>query len=99
MLSLQITPKAEQDLSEIFEYTFHKWGIIQAEKYQDELFNSMQLILENKEIGKAYPYFKREYRKLHINRHLIFYKIESKNCIIVRILHDSVDIRKQLKTK
>ena len=36
------------------------------------------------------------YRKLHVNRHLIFYRTERLNCIIIRILLDRMDIKKHL---
>jgi len=46
MLKLKLTPRAVNDLEEIYNYTFANWGIHQAEKYQDELFDWMNLILE-----------------------------------------------------
>ena len=99
MLKLRIKPEAESDLSKIFEYTALNWGIDQAEKYQDDLFAGMLLLTKNKEIGKLYPYTKESYRKLHVKRHLIFYRIDGQTCIIVRILHDRMDIKKQLGQK
>jgi len=96
MLDLLLTPKAEQDLSEIYEYTFETWGISQADKYQDELYQAMQAILINSHIGKTYPYSERQYRILQINRHLIFYRIEKNKCIVVTVLHDRVNIKTHL---
>ncbi len=96
MNELLIAPRAEQDMAEIFEYTYNTWGIEQAEKYQDDLYYGIRLILENNEIGKAYPYYQAGFRKLHINRHLIFYRFVNKTCLIVRVLHDQMDIRNQL---
>lgn len=97
MLELEVTPRAELDMAEIFEYTYENWGIIQADRYQDELFEGMQIILDNPEIGEAYHHQKRSYRKLHVNRHLLFYRIESQTCIIIRILHDKMDIIRHIK--
>ena len=51
MLKLLLSPKATIDLEEINEYTFLTWGIAQAEKYQDELFQSMISISSNPKIG------------------------------------------------
>jgi toxin ParE1/3/4 len=96
MLKLQIKPEAERDLEKIYEYTLLSWGIQQAEKYQDELFHGMQLLLEQNDLGKIYPYSNRGYRKLHVNRHLIFYRIEKQKCVVVRILHDRMDIEKNV---
>jgi len=49
MLKLLITPQAEIDLEDIYNHTFITWGLNQAEKYQDELFQSIENILHNHE--------------------------------------------------
>ena len=96
VLKIKIKPEAENDLGKIFEYTTTNWSVDQADRYQDDLFAGMKLIATQEQIGKEYPYAERTYRKLHIKRHLIFYRIEDKTCIIIRILHDSMDIKQHL---
>ncbi|MFZ1750692.1 MAG: type II toxin-antitoxin system RelE/ParE family toxin [Saprospiraceae bacterium] len=98
MLKLLIKPEAENDLEKIYQYTFENWGIEQAEKYQDELYEGMQMISKRPNIGKVYPYSIEEYRKLHVNRHLIFYRFNAHKCEIIRILHDSMDIKMNLES-
>jgi len=49
MLNLKLTPKALNDIEGIYEYTFANWGIRQAEKYQDELFEWMSRIMATTE--------------------------------------------------
>jgi len=93
MLKLLIKPEAEKDLEKIYEYTYLTWGLEQAEKYQDDLFHGMQLLLEQNKLGIIYPYSNILYRKLHVNRHLIFYRFDKQSCTIIRILHDSMDIK------
>lgn len=95
MLKLKLSPKANDDLEEIFEYSFNNWGINQAEKYQDDLYNAMLLISNNPNIGVDY-YFKEGCRKFHINKHFIFYKLENKSCVIIRILHEKMDVYSHL---
>ena len=99
MLELKIKPEAENDLMKIFEYTAMCWGVYQAEKYQDELFAGMLLITKQEQLGKEYPYAETTYRKLHVNRHLIFYRVEDQTCVIVRVLHERMDIKKHLGQK
>ena len=96
MNKLLITPRAEQDLEEIYLHTFSTWGIKQADRYQDELYHAMQLILKDHDLGRRYPHSSFEYRQLHINRHLIFYRIEENHCIVIRILHDRMNLRSHL---
>jgi len=95
MLELKLSPKAILDLEQIYEFTLHTWGITQAEKYQDELFTCMQLISETPKLGSIYYYKEGNYRKMNINRHIIFYKQIRHECIVVRVLHE----RMELETK
>jgi len=95
MHKLLLSPQAKNDLENIYEYTLKTWSTSQAEKYQDELYESMLRISENVLIGSMYYYKKGDYRNLNINRHLIFYRIENKNCIIIRILHERMDLKTQ----
>ena len=97
MRELLLKPEAINDLEKIYEYTLHTWGQNQAEKYQDELFESMNSILSNPEIGSKYYFKEGNYRKLNINRHLIFYRLEEKSCVVVRILHEKVDLKIKLE--
>lgn len=99
MLELRIKPEAENDLVLIFEYTVKSWGLLQAEKYQDELYAGMISVQKQEALGKEYPYANMSYRKIYVNRHLIFYRLEESECVVVRILHDSMDIKKHLGTK
>ena len=93
MLKLKLRPKATEDLESIFEFTYSNWGIEQATKYQDELFNSMINICKNPKIGGIYYFKEGGFRKLNINKHLIFYRILEQEIIITRILHQRMDLR------
>ena len=99
MLELKIRPEAENDLMKIFEYTAMNWGLGQADKYQDELFTGMLLITNQEQFGKEYPFAEIPYRKIHVKRHLIFYRIEDETCVIVRVLHDRMDIKNHIGQK
>jgi len=93
MNKLVLKPEAESDLEKIYAFTFHRWGLQQAEKYLDELDEGMKLLASHPSIGKPYLFSTTPYKMLHINRHIIFYRIEGSLCVIVRILHDSMEIK------
>lgn len=95
-MQLVLKPEAELDLERIFEYSLITWGFSQAEEYQDDLYEAMNLISERPYIGKVYSYAQLEYRILHVNRHLVFYRIDISTCEIVRVLHDAMDLRTHL---
>lgn len=54
MLKLKLSPRAIIDLELIYEFTINNWGVSQAEKYQDELYECMQTISENPLLGTVY---------------------------------------------
>lgn len=95
MLNLRLSPQAIIDLENIYEYILTSWDIRIADNYQDNLYEAMLHIKQNPEIGSIYYFKKGDYRKLVINRHLIFYRTTNEECIIVRILHQRVDLGKQ----
>ena len=82
MLKLKLKPEALNDIEGIYEFTFANWGIRQAEKYQDELFEWMSRIIDNPQIGSVYYFSTGNYRKTQINKHLIFYRIEDNEEIL-----------------
>ena len=97
MLSLKLLPKAITDLENIYEFTLSSWGLKKAENYQDELFEGMLTITQNPKIGSIYFFKEGNYRKININRHLIFYRQSKKEIIVVRVLHDKIDLNIHLK--
>ena len=96
MLNLVVSPKAFSDLEEIFEYTVRTWSLSQAEKYQDEIYSGMLELCYDPSNGKTYFFKEGNYRYLKVNRHLIFYKIELQNCIIIRLLHEVMELNTHL---
>ncbi len=96
MLKLRLVPQAVSDLEAIFEYTLLNWSLTQAEIYQDLLFETMNKILSSQNIGKKYLFKKGKYRTVKTSKHIIFYRIEDEYCIIIRILHERMDLNSHL---
>ena len=96
MLHIQKLAFAEQDLINIWLYTFQNWGEVQADRYLDDLNEALKLLAES-------PLFCRERHELsppmrihHVAHHLIVYLV-SEDCItVVRVLHESMDIETEL---
>ena len=92
MLELLFSPKAIQDLEEIFEYSFHTWSYAQAIKYQDQLYQGVLELCKNPDLGKQYSFKAGDYRYKKVNRHLIFYRTNIEQCIVIRILHEVMEV-------
>lgn len=94
MTPFRLTAKALKDLLSIGRYTERKWGREQRNKYLSLLDIGFHTISEQPGIGTVCDYIKTGYRKYHLGRHLIFYRIDKNHIDIIRILHDSMDIER-----
>lgn len=94
----RITQEALSDLEKIWLHTDENWSEQQADKYYNDLIKGIEFISTNPEIGKEIDYVKKGYRKFVIQSHLIFYQISQNMEIeIIRVLHQSMDVKGQLK--
>jgi len=92
------TNKAVEDLSDIWNYTFDMWSENQADKYYHMLLDNCQMIVERQNIGKNYDNILNQLFGHRIGRHIIFYRIETEqNILIIRILHEQMDLKNRIK--
>ncbi|HLK28905.1 MAG TPA: type II toxin-antitoxin system RelE/ParE family toxin [Puia sp.] len=91
-----ISKKAISDLEDIWLYTADKWSIEQADRYYNLIFDEISFICKNPKTGKEMEHVRKSYRAAKVKSHLIFYKIENNTIMIVRILHERMDIENRL---
>lgn len=98
MAEYRITRLANQDLNRIWEYTFKKWSLQQADKYYDLLVESFNEIEIDPNSGKNYEGVEPKLRGLRVGKHIVFFELIDKDIVeINRILHQSMDIKKRLE--
>jgi toxin ParE1/3/4 len=92
-----LTPAAQADLEQIWDYTHDSWGVDQAEKYLRELQHAIDHAAANPLIGRACDEIRPGYRKLAAGSHTLFYRLTTEGVIdVVRILHQRMDIDRHL---
>src|SRR5690606_18148174 len=97
-LVLNISSEALSDLEKIWIYTSKKWSKEQADRYYSLLIDEIQFLRTNYYTGKSAEYIRSGYRVSFVKSHIIFYKIiDDQKLVIIRILHQSVNIDKWLK--
>ena len=96
MLSINIRPKAKEDIKKIWHYTFENWGEQQADSYTTELGQSIEDIISNPEIGIPIDYIRESYRQLHVKHHLVIYRLTDSTIEVTRVLGDSMDAKQHL---
>ena len=82
---------AEQDLEEIWLYSFKRWGKQQADDYISALLNRLQWLAEHPNAGKLRPDVEPGYCYFPEGRHLIFYQLQAEDIEIIGIVHQSMD--------
>jgi toxin ParE1/3/4 len=98
MAKFFLTKKAIDDLSKIWEYTIETWSEKQADLYYDSLISDCKAIAKDPELGKKYKKVRSDLLGLQSSKHIIFYRILSKDQIeITRILHQRMDLKNRMK--
>lgn len=92
-----LSPAAQADLEQIWDYTHDRWGVDQAEDYLRELQRAINRIAANPWIGRACDEIRPGYRKLAAGSHTLFYRVTAEDVIdVVRILHQRMDVDRHL---
>ena len=96
MRSVKYARRASADLEDITDYTAQTWGAEKAKKYTKDIRAKMEEIVEGEasiepmDVGRAGMF------KARVNRHLIIFEQTDKHILIIRILHDAMDIPRHI---
>lgn len=91
-----LSPAAQVDIEEIFDFTYERWGFDQAEDYAHELRRAIERAATNPRIGRSCDEIRLGYRKLSVGSHTLYYRLVDDAIDIVRILHQRMDIDRHL---
>jgi toxin ParE1/3/4 len=85
-LTLELSALAKNDLRDIAQYTFTRYGERQVDIYLQLLYDGMELLTENPEIGHRRNDIPKGYRSLVVEKHLLIFTVQGESVIIDRIL-------------
>lgn len=99
MAKFEYTEIARKELINIIGYTVDTWGQSQALKYVDGLEVLAQRLAETPELGKhrADIFLKRKILFFPYEKHILYYAVIPNGISIIRILHESMNVKKQFK--
>lgn len=97
-MDYKISLAAQQDLENIWLYTFENWSAEQADRYLNLLIDEIAYLAKKPESGKDFGHIRKGYFRSQIKSHLIFYKVNNQQKLIeiIRILHQKMDIDSRL---
>jgi len=90
--SYELSPEAEQDLSDIFDYTEIEFGLDQAIQYLKDLEHCFIQLCSNPNIGHERTEIRVELYSFVSQSHVVFYRILNERLRVVRVLHGSRDL-------
>jgi toxin ParE1/3/4 len=92
-----ISLRAQADIEEIWEYTAERWSDRQAEAYLRLINAAVDTVTVNPEAGRSYhDYLRPGYRKYLVGSHVLFYRVTNTDVVVVRILHQRMDVEPHL---
>lgn len=95
-LRLILSPKAEQDFTDILQYTLETWGEEQLIAYRAILDKAFLTLLENPRIGAPRPKISGEHRVFPAGSHIIVYRVSDAAVLVSRILHVRMDAHRHV---
>jgi len=97
MVKISFRQKANEDLNNIWNYTYENWSENQADKYYETIKFDCLEIGKNPKLGKNYNEISRNLLGLKSGKHIIFYhSISEIEIEIIRILHERMDLKNRL---
>jgi len=97
-MSLYVFSKeAENDLLEIYRYGFINYGESKVDLYIEVLKEKCQFLADMPNLGPDRDEFNPPVKIHHHRKHLIIYVIEDDSILIVRVLHDRMDIQQHME--
>ncbi len=97
MLKIHKQHKAKQYLISIWLYSFENFGIVQADKYLEEIATALNIIASNLEVDVYIDAIRKGYKKYQVNEQILFYKIKNSTIQVIRVLGNDMDYIHYLK--
>ena len=91
MATYALSPKAEADLEDVWNYTAERWGDDQAEAYVRSIQTAIETVAADPRRGRPCDEVLPGYRKFVVGSHLLFCRVNEDQVVLARILHQRMD--------
>lgn len=96
MAEFRLSPRAQQDLSDLFDYTVDKWGLDQALYYTDRIEAACAALAEAPQMARSCDHIRPGYRRYEVESHTVYFSPTDYGIAVVRILHHRMDAARRL---
>lgn len=90
MKAIELTPKATEDLEEIWLYSYEQFGVVKADEYVGQ-FSDIFEMLATHQIGTSRPDLDDQIYSLPAEQHVIYFVPAEATITVIRILNHSRD--------
>lgn len=97
MKHFELSETAAADIEAILDYTYARFGAAQAESYYGSLRRCFQMLAENPAIGRLRTAIQPPPRSHHHQKHSVFYDTFADHILVVRVLHERINIERRLR--
>lgn len=94
-MTLRFSPAAVADIGAIWDYTAETWGVGQADRYVDDIRDICVALAGGERVGRRVDVLDC-YLKYPVGRHLIFFRQDGPGIVVIRVLHQSMDVERHL---
>jgi toxin ParE1/3/4 len=91
-----VSPRAQADIEDIWDYTAARWDISQAERYIRAIRATIETLADDPLLGRGCDEIREGYRKYPVGSHVVFYRMRDIGLDVVRILHQRMDFARHL---
>lgn len=98
MPSYKLRPEAKKDLGSIWKSTVKKWGVDQAKAYHHKLTEAFEFLTHHPHAFPEQKQYDPPIRFYHKSPHIIIYTASGNEVVIIRILHESMELDKCLSS-
>ena len=96
MTGYVLSPRAQADLDEIWDYTEQRRSTAQAERYIRQLQQGIAFVAGDPRRGETCDDIRAGYQKYAVGSHVVFYRLTAAGIDVVRILHAAMDFKRHL---
>lgn len=91
-----LSPRAQRDLEDIWDYTAQRWSIDQAETYIRAIGEALDRLSVAPSRARSCDDVRAGYFKYPVGSHIIFFRMNSSKIDVSRILHEQMDFGRHL---
>ena len=96
MTGYLLSPAAQSDINDIWDYTLERWGARQAASYVGDIGDACAALSQGKHASRPVA-IRNGYHKAIVGMHMIYFKrANDASIVVVRILHQSMDVEQHL---